>query len=410
MAAMAGDGITIDMAGIAGGNRDSRIARRASSRAACVMPWRKNSDMQFGRRKACQRQKSALSLSRATIPSQLRHNPITTSPRFAHNVSAAMRNRKRMAIYPFHLEAPMPTLHSRRNMLRTFTLLATPTAVIFRPTYAAAANSSAENALRQLEEHVGGRLGVSAIDTGSKRVVEYRADERFPMCSTFKFMLCAAVMAGSGSLAKEKNFSTANILARRISIEKNDLVSYSPIVEKQVGKEMTAKELCDATIRYSDNAAANLLLKLIGGAPGFTTYARSLGDTMTRLDRVEPELNIALPNDPRDTTTPTAMRNSLVKMVLTDTQPASTREQLKAWFIANTTGGKRIRAGTPSGWIVGDKTGTGENGATNDIAIIWPPTGAPIALAIYFVESKISQAERDEAIAKAARIVLAEFK
>jgi beta-lactamase class A len=300
----------------------------------------------------------------------------------------------------------MFTLHSRRNMLRTFVLLATPAAVLSRPAHAAATSATAENALRQLEQRAGGRLGVAALDTGNGRTIAHRADERFPMCSTFKFMLCAAVMAGAGPLAREKNFSTANILARRIRVEKKHLVSYSPIVEKHVGEEMTVKELCDATIRYSDNAAANLLLPLIGGPPGFTAYARSLGDTMTRLDRIEPELNTSLPGDPRDTTTPAAMRDSLVKMVLATNQPATTREQLKAWLIANTTGGKRIRAGTPAGWIIGDKTGTGENGATNDVAIIWPPNRTPIALAIYFVESKIAQEERDAVIAEAARIVL----
>jgi beta-lactamase class A len=308
----------------------------------------------------------------------------------------------------------MFTLHSRRNMLRTFVLLATPTAVLSRSTHAAVTSSTAENALRQLEQRAGGRLGVAAIDTGSGRTIAHRADERFPMASTFKFMLCAAVMAGAGPLKREKDFSTANILARRIRIEKKHLVAYSPIVEKHVGEEMTVAALCDATIRYSDNAAGNLLLKLIGGPPAFTAYARSLGDTMTRLDRTEPALNAVPPGDPRDTTTPAAMRDSLVKMVLADGQPAATREQLKAWLIANTTGDKRIRAGTPLGWIVGDKTGTGGDGggrgATNDIAIIWPPNRAPIALAIYTIDAKVTQAARDAMVAEAARIILAELK
>jgi beta-lactamase class A len=320
---------------------------------------------------------------------------------------------QRDATHIIYLAPPMFTLHSRRNMLRTFVLLATPTAILSRPTHAAA-----ENALRQLEQRVGGRLGVAAINTGNGRTIAHRADERFPMASTFKFMLCAAVMAGAGPLKREKDFSTANTLARRIRIEKKHLIAYSPIVEKHVGEAMTVAALCDATIRYSDNAAGNLLLKLIGGPPGFTAYARSLGDTMTRLDRTEPALNTVLPGDPRDTTTPAAMRDSLVKMVLADGQPATTREQLKAWLIANTTGDKRIRAGTPMGWIVGDKTGTGGGdgksgggrGATNDIAIIWPPNRAPIALAIYTIDAKVTQAERDAMVAEAARIALAELK
>jgi beta-lactamase class A len=313
------------------------------------------------------------------------------------------------------LENIMLTLHSRRNMLRTFVAFASATAVPSLPLHAEPTNSSVENALRMLEQRVGGRLGVAGIDTSSGRVIAYRADERFPMCSTFKLMLCAAVMSGAGSLAREKDFSSANILARRICIEKKHLVPYAPIVEKHVGEEMTVAALCDATIRYSDNAAANILLNLIGGPASFTTYAKSLGDTMTRLDRIEPELNTTLPGDPRDTTTPAAMCDSVVKMVLADKQRG---EQLKTWMIANTTGDKRIRAGTPMGWIVGDKTGSGGGsdkgsggrGATNDIAIIWPPKRAPIALAIYFVDSKITQTERDAILAEATRIVLAELK
>jgi beta-lactamase class A len=312
------------------------------------------------------------------------------------------------------MDTIMFTLHSRRNMLRTFVLLATPAAVLSRPVHATTTTTSAENVLRQLERRAGGRLGVAAIDTGSGRTITHRADERFPMCSTFKFMLCAAVMAGAGSLKREKGFSTANILARRIRVEKKHLVSYSPIVEKHVGEEMTVKELCDATIRYSDNAAANLLLPLIGGPPGFTAYARSLGDNVTRLDRTEPELNDVPPGDTRDTTTPAAMRDSLVKMVLADSQPKAAREQLKAWLVGNTTGNKRIRSGTPAGWIVGDKTGTGGEGsgrgATNDIAIIWPPNRAPIALAIYTIDAKVKQAKRDAMVAEASRIVLSAFK
>lgn len=308
----------------------------------------------------------------------------------------------------------MPIRHSRRSMLRAFVLLATPTLALSRTLHAAPSNATAEKALRDLEQRVGGSLGVAAIDTGSGRTIVHRADERFPMCSTFKFMLCAAVMAGAGPLKREKDFSTANILSRRIRVEKKALVGYSPIVEKQVGKEMTVEALCDATIRYSDNAAANLLLPLIGGPPGFTTYARSIGDTITRLDRMEPELNDVSPGDPRDTTTPAAMRDSLVKMVLAESQPKTTRDQLKAWLVANTTGGKRIRAGTPAGWIVGDKTGTGGEGAgrgaTNDIAIIWPPNRAPITLAIYTMDAKVKQEVRDAMVAEAARIVLAALK
>ncbi len=298
----------------------------------------------------------------------------------------------------------MKSLHSRRNLLRVLAALTAAPALALRAKPVSGATNAA---LRQLEKRAGGRLGVSAIDTGSKSVVGHRENERFPMCSTFKLMLSSAVMAGAGRLSREAGFSHESVLARQLRVEKKHLVAWAPIAERHVGEEMTVASLCDAAVRYSDNAAANLLLELIGGPPAFTAYARSLGDAVTRLDRTEPKLNTSIPGDVRDTTSPAAMRDDLISMVLSDKKPVEAREQLRAWMVANTTGDKRIRAGTPAGWIVGDKTGTGANGATNDIAIIWPAGRAPIAMAIYFVGAKGTQSERDAVVAEAAGIVLA---
>jgi len=249
-----------------------------------------------------------------------------------------------------------------------------------------------------LEKRHDGRLGVALIDTGSGRRLSWRGDERFPLCSTFKFLLGAATLARVDQ-GKER-------LDRKIPIAKTDIVAHSPETEKAVGGTMTVGALCRATITTSDNGAANLLLAPLGGGKGLTDWVGTIGDTVTRLDRPEPLLNEAAPGDPRDTTSPVAMAGDLERLLTGDVLSDASRKQLADWLEANTTGGKRIRAGAPAGWRVGDKTGTGENGATNDIAILWPPSGKPVLLALYLVESKAAAADNEAALAAATRAAL----
>ena len=168
---------------------------------------------------------------------------------------------------------------------------------------------------------------------------------------------------------------------------------------------MTVRDLGAAVIGYSDNTAANLLLKAIGGPEGLTRYARSVGDPVTRLDRTEPTLNTALDGDERDTTTPEAMLQDLRELLLADKLSAGSRQLLEGWLIANTTGDKRLRAGLPNGWRVGDKTGTGENGSLGDIAIVWPPDRAPILVVVYTQGSTAGEAKLNAAFAAVGRLV-----
>jgi len=260
---------------------------------------------------------------------------------------------------------------------------------------------AAATTLADLERDAGGRLGVCAIDTASGRVIEHRAGERFPFCSTFKAMLSAAVLAQS--------VERPGLLQQRVAYTKADLVNYSPVSEKHVGAGMTVAALCEAAIQYSDNSAANLLMKLIGGPSAVTAYARSIGDDAFRLDRWETELNTALPGDPRDTTTPAAMAASLRVLTLGDALPAAQRAQLVAWLRGNKVGDKRIRAGVPAGWAVGDKTGTGDYGTTNDAGVIWPTSRAPIVLAVYYTQTRADARAKDDVIASVARIVAQTF-
>ncbi|MEO7165728.1 MAG: class A beta-lactamase [Spartobacteria bacterium] len=265
------------------------------------------------------------------------------------------------------------------------------------------ASGSAEKRIAAVETRIGGRLGVAALETGSGRRIAHGASERFPMCSTFKFLAAAAVLHRV-DINEEK-------LDRVISYTEADLLEYAPAAKEHLREGgMTVGALCAAAITLSDNTAANLLLKTIGGPAGFTRYARTLGDKETRLDRIEPDLNSARPGDERDTTTPAAMLGDLRALLLGDALSASSRAQLDTWLAANTTGGSMIRAGLPNDWKVGDKTGRGAEGSTNDIAIIRPPGRAHILLTVYSVGSTASPAERTAAVAEVARIVAETFR
>ena len=257
--------------------------------------------------------------------------------------------------------------------------------------------------LKRLEnESGGGRLGVTLLDTGTGQRVGQRMDERFPMCSTFKVLASGAVLQGVDA-GKEN-------LSRRIYFSETDLVAHSPETQKHVGPHgMTVAELCKAAITLSDNTAGNLLLASIGGPQGLTAFVRGLGDDMTRLDRAETALNEALPGDPRDTTTPNAMASDLRALVLDGMLSAESRAQLAGWLAANTTGGKRLRAGLPAAWRVGDKTGSGERGTANDVAVIWPPDRAPFILTAYLTGATAPADRQNAVIAAVGRAVTTAF-
>jgi beta-lactamase class A len=249
-----------------------------------------------------------------------------------------------------------------------------------------------------LERESGGRLGVAVLDTKTGRSAAHRETERFPLTSTFKLLAASAVLARIDAGQTQ--------LEERVVFAESDLVAYSPATKSRVGGEgMSLGELCEAAITLSDNTAGNLLLRVIGGSAGLTAYARTLGDPVTRLDRIEPELNEALSGDVRDTTAPGAMLSNLQKLALGDALSPASRDKLVAWLKANKTGNERMRARLPKGWTVGDKTGLGEHGSTNDVGIIWPPDNAPILLAIYLTNTDKPIAERAAIIQEIGRLV-----
>lgn len=237
-----------------------------------------------------------------------------------------------------------------------------------------------ERRLAALEKRTGGRLGVSVLDTQTNITFGYRGSEAFPMCSTFKALAAAFVLA-----RVDKGEES---LDRRVIYGKDKLVDYSPLSGKHAGADgMTVAELCEAAVTVSDNTAANLLLESFGGPPALTDWLRSIGDGTTRLDRTEPTLNEGRKDDPRDTTTPDAMLDTLGNLTLGSILAEASSDRLIAWLVASTTGKERLRAGMPTDWKVGDKTGTGPNGSVGDIAVIWPPDRGPIVATVYIGEA-----------------------
>lgn len=248
------------------------------------------------------------------------------------------------------------------------------------------------------ESLCGGRLGVAVLQADG-RIDGHRLDERFPLCSTFKWLAAAHVL--------QRVDRGLDRLDRRIPYGPEVLLPHSPITEQHVGQGMTLGELCHATITTSDNAAGNLILASHGGPQGLTAYARSLGDSVTRLDRWETDLNEATPGDPRDTTSPRAMAHLLATTLLGQALSAGSREQLAQWLEACETNGQRLRAQLPAGWRMGSKTGGGGHGSTNDVGIFWPPGRPPVVVAVYVTDTQAPPADRNAAIAAVAARVTA---
>jgi beta-lactamase class A len=253
------------------------------------------------------------------------------------------------------------------------------------------------------KQHAGSRIGVAAIDPSTNRHVEYRADERFIMCSTFKVLAAAAVLKRVDE-NKEK-------LQRFVRYGEAQLLSYAPVTREHVKEGgMTLEALCAAAVKQSDNTAANLLLEAIGGPEKWTEFARGLGDKFSRLDHTEPDLNPARPGKEDDTTAPAAMCADLQRLFTADVLSVALRTKLEGWMQQGQTGSTMIRAALPADWQVGDKTGRSGDGATNDIAVVRPPQGGPIFIAIYTVDPAESQDARNQLVAEVAKVAIAALK
>ncbi len=265
---------------------------------------------------------------------------------------------------------------------------------------ARAAHADTDSPFAELERELGGRVGVAALDTASGLRLAHRGAERFAMCSTFKWLLAAAVLA--------QQDRDGAVLEHRLPVRPQDLLAHSPITAARVAEgALPIAALCEAAVESSDNTAANALLEFLGGPAALTRYLRAIGDPTTRLDRVELDLNANAPQDPRDTTTPQAMLATMQTVLLGGALSRESRALLLSWMKNCKTGLQRLRAGLPPDWVVGDKTGTGERGAANDVAIAWPPQRPPILIAAYLSDSRASPEALEAAHARIAGFIAA---
>jgi beta-lactamase class A len=291
-------------------------------------------------------------------------------------------------------------MHARRRFLQfsgaalASSLLAPALARAAGPEPGAPAAIASAADFAALEKASGGRLGVTVLETGSgRRIGGHRQDERFPMCSTFKSMLVAHVL----SLADAGRVS----LDTRVPIAEKDLLSYAPVARRHVGKDLSVRDLCRGTLTTSDNTAANLLLGVSGGPPALTAFLRTQGDTVTRNDRYEPDMNRFAKGDPRDTTSPAAMAASLARFAVGDGLSEKSRLQLADWLIDNQTGDACLRAGVGKRWRVGDKTGSNGEDTRNDIAVLWPRAGGtPWVVTAYLQGASVDDDQRAAVLAR----------
>ena len=250
--------------------------------------------------------------------------------------------------------------------------------------------------LADLEARHGGRLGVAALDVGSQRRVSWRGQERFPFCSTFKAFLAVAIL--------ERVQRDEEQLDRAVPIVRTDMIPHAPVTEKAIGRTLTIRELIQAAVEVSDNPAANILIREMGGIAVRRSWWPTFGDTTTLISRLEPDLNTALPDDPRDTCLPDQSIANIRELAFGDRLIPTHDQMIQGWMTASPTGPNRIKAGAPQGWTVAHKTGTGANGTANDIGVAFPLSGAPVILATYFTgATQASDDQRDAVIAEATR-------
>jgi beta-lactamase class A len=257
-------------------------------------------------------------------------------------------------------------------MINRRTLLAAASGLVLSPAFA----EEAPPALAAYERETGGRIGLYAENLSSGAKIAWRAEERFVMCSTFKASLAACVLA--------RVDRGEDRLEDKIAYKAQDILDYAPVAKHNLPEgAMSVSDMCKATVELSDNTCANLLLARVGGPAALTAFWRSTGDTVSRLDHNEPELNRSPPGDPHDTTTPAAMAGNLRRFVLGDVLSPGSREHLTEWMVGCKTGNNRLRGGLPKDWKIGDKTGNNGKDASGDIAIAWPKAGGPVLVCAY---------------------------
>lgn len=257
--------------------------------------------------------------------------------------------------------------------------------------------------LTALEAAYDARVGVYAVDTATGDHVEHRADERFGYASTIKALAAGLVLRGQPVSALDEPLP--------VTADDVESAGWSPVTDSRVGTAMTVRELGAAAVSRSDNGAFNVLLRHLGGPEALQAALVGTGDTTTLVDAWEPELNRFTPGEPARTSTPRALADGVAALALGDTLDPGVRDVYVSWLTGSTTGDGTIRAGAPDGWTVGSKTGTaGRYGSRNDVAVVWPPDGAPIVLAVLTDRAELDDEPDDALLADVATIVLGAFE
>ena len=258
-----------------------------------------------------------------------------------------------------------------------------------------------EDAIRGIEQDLGARVGFFMHDRHTGREIVHSADDRFPLNSTFKLLAC-------GALLSKVEAGTAD-LSKTILLEKLEIVTYSPAIERAIRAgqiQVSLEQACRMVLSVSDNTAANIVLSEVGGPAGLTDFLRSIGDEVTRLDRWEPELNEATPGDPRDTTTPRAMAGLVENLILGDVLSADSRTTLREWLAAHSVAEALFRSPLPNSWTIHDRTGAGGYGSRSIVAVLYPPGREPIIAALYMTETEASFRQRNAAAARVGRAIV----
>ncbi len=262
-------------------------------------------------------------------------------------------------------------------------------------------SSTLHETMASIEKRISGRIGVSILETHNQNKWEYKGNERFPMMSTFKTLACAKMLKDS-----EKGVLDKNTLSL---IDPKHLIAWSPVTEPLAGGSITLEKACEATMFTSDNTAANIVLQHIGGPQALTLFLRSIGDPISQLDRIEPDLNQARLDDIRDTSTPNSMNETLKALLFGGVLNKISQDQLLHWMQGNVVSNGLLRSILPKGWSIADRAGAGGFGSRGMTAVIWTTTRKPLIISIYMTQTALSMPERDKVMNEIAQHILTEF-
>lgn len=255
--------------------------------------------------------------------------------------------------------------------------------------------------LKKVEDKYDANIGVYALNTATDEEITFNEDKRFAYASTFKAL--------SSAMLLEK--TPHNKLNKKVHVSKEDIVPYSPVLEKFINKDITIKKLIEATMLYSDNTANNMIIEELGGYKEVNKRLKSLDDKTTKPSRMEPELNNYNPKNNKDTSTPQAFGKTLNKLINDGRLSKENKTFLIDLMINNKSGDTLIKKGAPKNFKVADKSGQAITYASrNDVAFVYPKgESKPIVLVIFTNKEGKTDKPNDKVVSETAKVVLEKF-